>query len=744
MKQMTCQIRPLFFQIIMLQVLLLVGVLPLTAQLNVQITPSRISGVAPLYVFFDATATTGLTGINDLALTDFTWNFDAGNIDPSGSWEQTKDMVAGHVFEEAGVYTISCQATAPDGSVDTETLTITVTSFSGTTYYVSNMGSDANDGLTESTPWQTANFAFSQLSPNERILFRRGETFTSVNGVINNQSGGAMIIDAYGAGASPILQSTTNLTVISIFNSDDVRLLNLHLINTGTGNESRGVRCENNSTDILLLNMELEGAEAFAVYPDDADVFGVFDCYLHDFGVIGAFVNTSTRFSWVGNTMNNLIGTVQPEHGMRVQGGEKHFIAHNSFTHLVDTKTAMTIRGNNQQHVMIYDNMLDRILQVAPTNHSQVQAIYHVVLEGNYIGHNADYYGSNFEPTPNGIVVEATRVAVRNNIIDGYARAVNVRTQNVQVDAGNVDIYNNTANWRSVSPVSGTGGIMVLAQDAHDINVRNNLISAPTLAQATVYQESNTIGELVSNNVATTTPGYITNPLPNSAAHDNNPTNYQLISSSPAVNAGGNDVPVFFDKANAIRPIGINKDAGAFEYSGIVLPVELIHFWADRVDEVVNLHWETAREWNNNGFWVEKSTDAYQWQSIGFVKGKAASSEFNTYRYTDIYPNTGLNYYRLKQEDFDGTTTITKAIVLDFKQLLTSIFPNPASDRMIIKSTETQISKMAVFNLLGQEMKDFLIEKRGEQGCFILDISHLPNGVYYLKFGDEIAAFTKK
>ena len=744
MNQMTCQIRPLFFQIIVFSLLSPIGMFPLVAQVNVQISPSKVSGVAPLYVFFDATTTTGLTGINDLALTDFTWNFDTGNIDPSGSWEQTKGMVAGHVFEEAGTYTVSCQATAPDGTVDIEALTVTVTSFSGTTYYVSNTGSDANDGLTESTPWQTANFAFSQLGPNERILFRRGETFTGVNGVINNQSGGAMMIGAYGAGASPILQSTTNLTAISMFNSDDIRLVDLHLINTGTGNESRGVRCENNSTDILLLNLELEGAAAFAVYPDNADVFGVFDCYLHDFGVIGAFVNTSTRFSWVGNTMNNLIGTAQPEHGMRVQGGEKHFIAHNSFTHLVDTKTAMTIRGNNQQHVMIYDNILDRILQVAPTNHTQVQAIYHVTLEGNYIGHNANYYGSNFDPTPNGIVIEATRVAVRNNIIDGYSRAVNVRTQNVQVDAGHVDIYNNTAHWRSVSPVSGTGGIMVLAQDAHDVNVRNNLISAPTLAQATIYQESNTTGELVSDNVATTMPGYITSPLPNSAAHDSNPGNYQLTSSSPAVNVGGNDVPVFFDKANTIRPIGGNKDAGAFEYSGIVLPVEFIRFWAEQAGEVVNLGWETAREWNNEGFWIEKSTDAYQWQSIGFVKGNATSSELNTYQYEDIYPSTGLNYYRLKQKDFDGTVTISKMIVLDFKQSQISIFPNPASDKLTIKLTETPIPKLAVFNLLGQEMKDFLIENWDERGGLILNISHLPNGVYYLKLGNEVAGFTKK
>lgn len=539
----------------------------LLAQADLQIQASRTSGVAPLFVFFDGTTSNGLAGTNDLANADFSWNFDVTNTDTDGNWEQTKGMVAGHVFEQPGTYTVSCTLLAPDGTRDTESLTITVTPFAGTTYYVSNAGNDANDGLSDATAWATANFALNQLSANESILFRRDDTFTGVDANLNNLSGGPMLIGAYGSGDAPILEAAAGQTIIALSNCHNLRVMDLHAVCTGTGNDTRALRSENTSSHILALRLEVEQAGSVAIYQDQSDLIGIFDCYVHNFGVLATFSGDNTRLAWVGNRIDSLIGTAQPEHAMRIQRGEKQFIAHNEFTNIIDTKTCITIRGDQQRHVMVYANKLDRILQVGPTSHTAVQAISHVTIEGNYIGHNSDYTGSAFDQTPNGIIIEATRIVVRNNVIDGYSRAVNIRTQNVDVDAGFVDVYNNTANWRSVSPISGTEGRMVLAQDAHDITVRNNLISAPTLAQAIIYEDFNTTGAIVSDNLATITPDYITDPLPDSAADMNDISNYQLLSTSAAIDAGANDVPVFFDQKMTVRPIGTNKDIGAFEYA---------------------------------------------------------------------------------------------------------------------------------------------------------------------------------
>lgn len=42
---------------------------------------------------------------------------------------------------------------------------------------------------------------------------------------------------------------------------------------------------------------------------------------------MATFAGNGTRLSWVGNIVYSLIGTPQPEHGIRIQGGEKQYIA---------------------------------------------------------------------------------------------------------------------------------------------------------------------------------------------------------------------------------------------------------------------------------------------------------------------------------------------------------------------------------------------------------------------------------
>ena len=112
----------------------------LSAQVNLQIEASRVSGVEPLYIFFDATLTEGLADTNALVNADFSWNFDVNDVDPNGRHELTKGMVAGHVFEQPGSYLMSCTVIAPNGSTDTERLVIEVEAFSGTTYCVADTG----------------------------------------------------------------------------------------------------------------------------------------------------------------------------------------------------------------------------------------------------------------------------------------------------------------------------------------------------------------------------------------------------------------------------------------------------------------------------------------------------------------------------------------------------------------------------------------------------------------------------
>ena len=85
-----------------------------------------------------------------------------------------------------------------------------------------------------------------------------------------------------------------------------------------------------------------------------------------------------------------------------------------------------------------------------------------------------------------------------------------------------------------------------------------------------------------------------------------------------------------------------------------VLPVELLSFEGFSQKNSIFLDWSTATEINNDGFYIERSSDIENWEDIDFINGNGTSLEKQFYQYEDQSPLFGANYYRLKQMDFDG------------------------------------------------------------------------------------------
>ncbi|MBK6391913.1 MAG: hypothetical protein IPF70_15285 [Saprospiraceae bacterium] len=70
------------------------------------------------------------------------------------------------------------------------------------------------------------------------------------------------------------------------------------------------------------------------------------------------------------------------------------------------------------------------------------------------------------------------------------------------------------------------------------------------------------------------------------------------------------------------------------------------------------LRWTTVAEWNNDYFSVEHSQDGINYTEITKVNGQESSDKPTVYSYTDHTPYSGINYYRLRQVDIDGSYTI--------------------------------------------------------------------------------------
>ena len=113
------------------------------------------------------------------------------------------------------------------------------------------------------------------------------------------------------------------------------------------------------------------------------------------------------------------------------------------------------------------------------------------------------------------------------------------------------------------------------------------------------------------------------------------------------------------------------------------IPIELVSLSATRRGHAVQLAWSTASEKNNRGFHIERSQDAGEFQSIGWVDGNGTTTV--SHRYSFIDPCDGPGFYRLRQMDFDGSSTCSPIVEIGEQPSaplsIGQPFPNPLSIR---------------------------------------------------------------
>jgi hypothetical protein len=113
-----------------------------------------------------------------------------------------------------------------------------------------------------------------------------------------------------------------------------------------------------------------------------------------------------------------------------------------------------------------------------------------------------------------------------------------------------------------------------------------------------------------------------------------------------------------------------------------ILPIELIEFDAFIEDDIVLLNWKTASESNNDYFTIERSQDGLNWIALLNIKGAGNSSETISYQTMDHNAFLGVNYYRLKQTDYDGRFDYSKTTSVTFNSHRDNslhVYPNPGT-----------------------------------------------------------------
>lgn len=214
------------------------------------------------------------------------------------------------------------------------------------------------------------------------------------------------------------------------------------------------------------------------------------------------------------------------------------------------------------------------------------------------------------------------------------------------------------------------------------------------------------------------------------------PTNIRITLNDAADGGCGNDF--------AIDDIRLSQCA-----AGGALPVDFLSLSAAAQNTGVLVSWSTASEVNNKSFEVERSADGgIHWSTFATTETKGNGNSQRNYAAYDAKPAAGLNLYRVKQVDKDGTYKYSKtvSVKLTIGKTIASVLTNPFVENITVDllSNSNQNLSIKLYDLAGKliatdkwsvtkgsSRKTFDKSAAAQKGMYILTIADENNEVLY-------------
>lgn len=163
------------------------------------------------------------------------------------------------------------------------------------------------------------------------------------------------------------------------------------------------------------------------------------------------------------------------------------------------------------------------------------------------------------------------------------------------------------------------------------------------------------------------------------------------------------------------------------------LPVQLHRFSIESSFNTTLLTFTTASERNNSHFEIERSLDGRDFVQIGEVKGAGTTTEEQNYTFVDETPAKAINYYRLKQVDFDGAYEYSKVVSVNMGgRSEMKVIPTVVVDQINVGiEASAENGTWDIFDASGRAVLSGTIE--AEQDHFQADMTGLQNGAYVVR-----------
>jgi hypothetical protein len=284
-------------------------------------------------------------------------------------------------------------------------------------------------------------------------------------------------------------------------------------------------------------------------------------------------------------------------------------------------------------------------------------------------------------------------------------------------------------------------GVRITHFDNYAVNLTGGAsviqAGAPVVLTSSTSQEGSAVtvnGEVTSENgSAVSERGIVYSTTSNPTIADHKITSGSGLGSfsatTPSLAAG-----TYYFRAYATNSTGTSYGS---ELSEIIIPntaqpIRLLYFKAEKIaDGRVQLDWATASEENNDYFLIERSLNGKEWVAIIQMPGAGNSSQTRTYQYIDENPILGISYYRLRQVDYDGTTSTSplERIIIEGNDKYLKLALNPVSAQLFIINNYERGTQFHVYNAQGSLVYTSTIDS--EQTT--IEVYSLPMGVYILK-----------
>jgi hypothetical protein len=163
------------------------------------------------------------------------------------------------------------------------------------------------------------------------------------------------------------------------------------------------------------------------------------------------------------------------------------------------------------------------------------------------------------------------------------------------------------------------------------------------------------------------------------------------------------------------------------------LPVELLRFTAVPNGPQVDLAWSTASEHNSAFFTVERSADAAHFQPVLELAAAGNSQQELHYAASDVRPLTGLSYYRLRQTDLDGSSSLSSTVPVFFGGNDHGLAVLYTADLPLLAHQLPPGSRLDLLDAAGRPIGSMTVDREGPQP---IPMEGRARGLYLLRVKD--------